>query len=131
MSPRYNMVFPEYHFPNAHSTLLWRCPLGAERWYESLRTTFASRREVPHLPPPFRSGQDGLNTSLMKGLTAAGLPRESRERDRGSASRAPRGLLLRALAGEHQGTDLDEGQVGAHHSQALEAHLAHLPRVCL
>ena len=25
---------------------------------------------VPHLPPPFRSGQGDLNTSLMKGLTA-------------------------------------------------------------
>jgi len=42
----------------------------AQRWYESLHATFASRREVPHLPPPFRSGQGGLNSSLMKGLTA-------------------------------------------------------------
>jgi hypothetical protein len=25
---------------------------------------------VPHLPPPFRSGQGGLNTSLMKGVIA-------------------------------------------------------------
>ena len=42
----------------------------AERWYKSLHTTFASCREILHLPPPFRSGQGGLNTSLMKGLSA-------------------------------------------------------------
>ena len=42
----------------------------AESWYESLHTAFASCREIPHLPLPFRSGQGGLNSSLMKGLTA-------------------------------------------------------------
>jgi len=42
----------------------------AERWYKSLHTTFTSRREVPHLPPPFRSGQGGLTSPLLKGLTA-------------------------------------------------------------
>jgi hypothetical protein len=45
----------------------------AERWYESLHTTFTSRREVPHIPPAFRSGQGGLNSSLMTGLTLAPL----------------------------------------------------------
>jgi hypothetical protein len=49
------------------SAVALRC---AERWYESLHTTFASRREIPQLPPPFRSGQGGLNSSLMKGQTA-------------------------------------------------------------
>jgi hypothetical protein len=49
------------------SDVALRC---AERWYESLHTTFASRREVPHLPLPFRLGQGGLNSSLMKMLTA-------------------------------------------------------------
>jgi len=54
------------------STLLWCSLWCAEGWYESLRTTFASRREsqAPHLPPPFRSRQGDLNISFMKGLTA-------------------------------------------------------------
>jgi hypothetical protein len=34
------------------------------------QNTFAFCREVPHLLSPFRSGQGGLNTALMKGLTA-------------------------------------------------------------
>ena len=44
-------------------------PSGVQRGV-SLHTTVASSREVLHLPPPFRLGQGGLNTSLIKGLTA-------------------------------------------------------------
>jgi hypothetical protein len=48
-------------------------PVGVQRrWYESLRTTFASRRvrEFRVVRLPIRSGQGDLNTSLIKGLTA-------------------------------------------------------------
>ena len=71
MSPLYNRsvwnTTSQMPSPPASGVAL-RC---TERWYESLHTTFASRRKVPHLPSPFRSGQGGLclNSSLMKGLT--------------------------------------------------------------
>ena len=67
MSPLYNRGFLEYQSTSPSSGVALRC---AERWYKSLHTTFTSRREVPHLPSPFRSGQGGLTSSLLKGLTA-------------------------------------------------------------
>ena len=89
--------------PNTHSSgVALKC---AERWYESLHTTFASRRGIPHLPQSLQSGQGGLNSSLMKGLTATRslLPPDGTKPDRISltATADTRGSSRPTVVSEH------------------------------